>query len=83
VSCKGRLVGTRSSYSFVGIYSSLGAEFIELWGEIPIGGRVLGELPSVVVVAMFLLKEDTICVKKGCTIRAITPKSAKGSNYLC
>jgi hypothetical protein len=41
MSCKGRLVGTRLSYSFVGIYSSLGAEFIELWGEIPIGERVL------------------------------------------
>jgi hypothetical protein len=42
VSCKGRLVGRGSSYSFAGIYSSLGVEFIELWGEIPIGGRVLG-----------------------------------------
>jgi hypothetical protein len=41
MSCKGRLVGTGLSYSFVGIYSSLGAEFIELWGEISIGGRVL------------------------------------------
>jgi hypothetical protein len=38
VSCKGRLVGTGHNYSFYGIYSSLGAEFIELWGEIPIGG---------------------------------------------
>jgi hypothetical protein len=42
----------------------LGVEFIELWGEIPIGGRVLGKLPSVVVVVVFLLKEDMICVKK-------------------
>ena len=42
MSCKGRLVGRGQSYSFFGIYSSLAAEFIELWGEIPIGGRVLG-----------------------------------------
>jgi hypothetical protein len=84
VSCKGRLVGARQSYSFSGIYSSLGAEFIELWGEITIGGRVLGGTSKCSCCSYVSLEARyDLCEERACTIRARTPKYAKGSNYLC